>query len=197
METIDIIIAVLLAIGFISGLKDGLVKQAAGLIGLVAGLLLSKKLYLSVAAELTPLLGMSERTTQIVAFVLILIIVPLLCSLVAWLISKLLKGVGLGWINRLLGGAAGIVEYALFAGLIITAIESFDFRGHLLSSEKKEASVLYYPIYNVTGVLIDDVREQIEKWKEDDSDDAEPAPTVKDDKAPDTPSSMPSFEEVV
>ena len=195
MEIIDIIILVLLVIGFISGLKDGLVKQAAGLIGLVAGLLLGKKLYLFVAAQLTPLLGMSERTTQIVAFVLILIVVPLLFSLVAWLISKLLKGVGLGWINRLLGGVAGAVEYALFVGLVITAIESFDFMGHLLSREKKEASVLYYPIYNATGILINDVREHVEEWKHDHpTDEASPAPASVNDKSDDA---NPSFEEVV
>lgn len=198
MEVIDIIIAIIIAVGFIGGLKDGLVKQAAGLVGLVAGLLLSKKLYLSVAATLNPLLGMSERTTQIVAFILILIVVPLLFSLVAWLISKLLKSVGLGWVNRLLGGVAGILEHAVIVGLIITAIESFDFTGHLISQEKKDASVLYYPIYNVTGVLINDVREQIEDWKQEQKDkEADPETLDAKDETEDVDTPMPSFEEVV
>lgn len=198
MEAIDIIIVILLVIGFIGGLKEGVVNQVAGLVGLIVGLLLSKKFYLSVADTLTPLLGMSERTTQILAFVLILIVVPLLFSLVAWLISKLIKKVGLGWINRLLGSAAGILQSALFAGLIITAIESFDIARHLISHEKKEASALYYPLYNMTGVLINDVRAYIKDRKEEQKgDDAEPAPTGTDEKSEDADAPMPFFEELV
>ena len=194
MEVIDIIIAILLAIGFVGGLKDGLIKQAAGLVGLVAGLLLGKKLYLSVAAELTPLLGMSEHTTQVLAFVLILIVVPLLLSVVAWLISKFLKGIGLGWVNRLLGAVIGVLKYALLVGLVLTAIESFDFTGRLISQEKKDASVLYYPIYNVTGVLIDDVRERVDAWKQEQesTDDV-----LTRDKDGDSKPSMPSFEKTI
>ena len=40
MQTIDIIIAVLLVIGLVSGLRDGAVKQVAGLAGLIGGLLI-------------------------------------------------------------------------------------------------------------------------------------------------------------
>lgn len=155
----------MLAIGFITGVKQGLVKQAAGLVGLVLGLLLSKKLYLTVAAKLTPLLGMSERTGQIVAFVLILILVPMVFSVVALFISRLMKGMGLGWINRLVGGCIGLVEYMLCVGLLITLLETFDISGRFVDKQKKEASILYYPIYNISGVLINDVRKQIEECK--------------------------------
>ena len=36
MELIDIIVAVLLVIGLITGIKDGLVKRVLGLVGLIA-----------------------------------------------------------------------------------------------------------------------------------------------------------------
>lgn len=193
MEIIDIIIAVLLVIGLIAGLKDGFVKQVAGLVGFVAGLLVGKALYLSVAAELTPLLGTSEKTTQIIAFVLIMILVPLIFSVIAWLISKLLKSVGLGWLNRLGGGIVGMIEYALIAGLIIVGIESFDTHNVIVSKETKENSVFYYALGNTTGLLIKDVKEQIADWKERhgeaDADDADGCKEAKPD--------LQSFEEVI
>ena len=166
MELIDIIVSVLLVIGLITGIKDGLVKRVLGLAGLIAGLIIGKKIYLSVAAKLTPFLGTSEKTTQIIAFALILIVVPLIFSLIAWLIGNLLKTAGLGWVNRLLGGIIGVITNALFVGLLFVGIESFDTHETFLSHEKKEASIFFYPLYQTTGLLIKDVRAQIEHWKE-------------------------------
>jgi len=202
MEILDIIVLVLLVIGLITGMKDGLVKRVLGLVGLVAGLIIGKKIYLSVAEKLMPFLGMSEKTTQIIAFALILIIVPLIFSLIAWLIGNLLKTAGLGWVNRLLGGIIGVITNALFVGLIFVGIESFDTHEVMLSKEKKEASLFFYPLYQSTGLLIKDVRTQIERWKEahaEDAEDAEDAGNTEnsDDSDKSDKKDLQSFEEVV
>lgn len=161
METIDIIITVLLVIGLISGLRDGLVKQVAGLAGLIGGLLLGRAFYMPVGAWLTGVFGMSVEAAHITAFVLILVFVPLLFSVVGWLVSKLLSIICLGWVNRLLGGLVGVLKFALFAGIVITGIEFFDKRDGFISEEKKEASVFYYPIYNTTGIFFDGIKEEL------------------------------------
>ena len=161
METIDIIIAVLLAVGLISGLRDGLVKQVAGLAGLIGGLLLGRAFYMPVGAWLTGMFGMSVEAAHITAFILILILVPLLFSVVGWLVSKLLSIICLGWVNRLLGGLVGVLKFALFAGIVITGIEFFDKGDGFISEEKKEASVLYYPLYDATGIFFSGIKEEL------------------------------------
>ena len=145
MQTIDIIISALLLIGLISGLRDGLVKQIASLAGVIGGLLLGRAFYMPVGEWLIDVLGFSSEAAYVTAFILILIVVPLLFSLVGWLVSKLLSAICLGWINRLLGGLVGVLKFALLAGVIITGIEFFDKRDALLSAEAKETSALYYP----------------------------------------------------
>ena len=65
MQTIDIIIAILLAVGLIGGLRDGLVKQVAGLAGLIGGLLLDRAFYLPVGAWLVDTIGMSVQVAQV------------------------------------------------------------------------------------------------------------------------------------
>ena len=160
MQTIDIIICVLLVIGLISGLRDGLVKQVASLAGLICGLLLGRAFYMPVGGWLATTFSISSEAAHIAAFILILIIVPLLFSLVGWLVSKLLHAICLGWINRLLGGLVGMLKFALLAGVIITGIEFFDKHDTFIAKEKKEASVLYYPIYDVTSVFFNGVKEE-------------------------------------
>ena len=199
MELIDIIVTILLVIGLITGIKDGLVKRVLGLAGLIAGLIIGKKIYLSVAAKLTPFLGTSEKTTQIIAFALILIAVPLIFSLIAWLIGNLLKTAGLGWVNRLLGGFIGVITNALVVGLFFVAIESFDTHEALLSHEKKEASLFFYPLHQTTGLFIKDVRAQIEHWKEmhDEATDEESDEKTEEPEENTEKPELQSFEEIV
>ena len=161
MQTIDVIICVLLVIGLISGLRDGLVKQIAGLAGVIGGLLLGRMFYTPVGEWLATAFGMSEEASRVVAFIVMLLVVPLLFSLLGWLVEKLLRAVSLNWVNRLLGGLVGILKFALFAGVIITGIEFFDPRNMLLAEEKKEASVLYYPLRDVTGIFFDGLRQEL------------------------------------
>ena len=160
MQTIDIIIAVLLVIGLIGGLRDGLVKQVAGLAGLIGGLLLGRAFYMPLGEWMASVLSISDEAARITAFILILVIVPLLFSLVGWLVSKLLKAICLGWINRLLGGLVGVLKFALLAGVLITGVELFDKHGAIVSEDKKEASVFYYPIYDATSFFFDGIKEE-------------------------------------
>ena len=160
MQTIDIIIAVLLVIGLIGGLRDGLVKQVAGLAGLIGGLLLGRAFYMPLGEWMASVLSISDEAARITAFILILVIVPLLFSLVGWLVSKLLKAICLGWINRLLGGLVGVLKFALLAGVLITGVELFDKHGAIVSEDKKEASIFYYPIYDATSFFFDGIKEE-------------------------------------
>ncbi len=161
MQTIDIIISVLLVIGLLTGVRDGLVKQVAGLAGIIGGLLLGRMFYLPAGEWLGSALGISVEAAHITAFILILIIVPLLLSLVGWLVSKLLSAICLGWVNRLLGGLVGILKMLLFAGVVITGIELFDKHDTLVSEQKKEASIFYYPLHDATGIFFKGIKEEI------------------------------------
>ena len=144
------------------GLVKGLVKQVASLAGLVCGLLVGRAFYMPVGGFFVKIFKLSVEASHITAFVLILILVPLLFSLVGWLLSKLLSAISLGWINRLLGGLVGVLKFALLAGVIITGIEIFDQRDSLIAEEQKEASVLYYPIYEATGIFFDGIKEELQ-----------------------------------
>ncbi len=162
MQIIDIIISTLLVVGLLMGLVKGLVKQVASLAGLVCGLLVGRAFYMPVGGFFVKIFKLSVEASHITAFVLILILVPLLFSLVGWLLSKLLSAISLGWINRLLGGLVGVLKFALLAGVIITGIEIFDQRDSLIAKEQKEASVLYYPIYDATGIFFDGIKEELQ-----------------------------------
>ena len=163
MQIIDIIISILLAVGLFLGLRDGIVKQIATLVGLVVGLLVGKLCYTPVGDWLTGLFGMSSQVSRIVAFALIMVVVPLLFTLLGWLISKLLSAVSLGWLNRLLGGLVGVLKFSLFVGILITGVELFDVKDRVIAQPKKNASYFYYPIYKASSIFFDGVKGYVKK----------------------------------
>ena len=163
MGTIDTIICVLLITGFILGMCEGFVKQVASLAGLICGFLLGRLFYVPVGEWLISTLEFSPKTARVTAFILILIIVPLLFSLGGWLIAKLLEAIRFGWLNRVLGGVVGILKFALLTGVIITGIEFFNKEDAFIPKAQKETSILYYPLYNATGIFFNGIKGKIEE----------------------------------
>ena len=153
MTTIDIIILVIISIGILLGLVKGALKQLAGLLGLVVGLLAAKALYATAAAEVFSRVTDNMTVAQLLAFIAIWVIVPLLFWGVACALTKALDAICLGWINRLLGGVLGGVVHALLVSLVICVLEAVDTKNDLLSKGQKQESVLYYRMEPLAGLF--------------------------------------------
>ncbi len=147
---IDLIIAIVLAAGLLTGFMKGVIKQAFSLGGLVAGLLLGSVLSKPVAGLLLQSFRMSEKTAVIVAFVLILMIIPLAFTLLGGLLSKVMKAAKLGFADRLLGGLFGMLKFAIFIGLCIQLLEYTGFSDKFINQDEERQSKFYEPVRNVT-----------------------------------------------
>lgn len=153
MAAIDIIILAMIGVGAIGGLQKGFVKQMASIVGLIAGLLVARALFGTVAERLEPALGTSTTVAQVLAFVLIWVAVPLGFALVASLLTKALDAVHLGWLNRWLGSGLGALKYMILIGLAIHVMEYMDPKDEIISQTKKKESVLYYPMRDFSGIF--------------------------------------------
>lgn len=153
MAAIDIIILAMIGVGAIGGLLKGFVKQMASIVGLIAGLLVARALFGTVAERLEPALGTSTTVAQVLAFVLIWVAVPLGFALVASLLTKALDAVHLGWLNRWLGSGLGALKYMILIGLAIHVMEYMDPKDEIISQTKKKESVLYYPMRDFSGIF--------------------------------------------
>lgn len=159
MTTIDIVVLVVLGAGAVAGFVKGFLKQLAGLLGLVAGMLIAKALYATVAERFFLPLTDSLTMAQGIAFVVIWVAVPLAFLLVAMLLTKAMEAVALGWLNRLLGAGLGLLKSALLVSLFICVVEYVDTGNALFKKTKKQESVLYYPMEKFAGVFLPAARE--------------------------------------
>ena len=159
MQIIDIIILILLLAGAITGFRKGFIKQLASLAGLVVGLLAAKMLYGVVADKMIGTITENATFAHILAFVLIWIVVPILFTLVASLLTKAFEIISLGWLNRLLGAALGAVKWLLFISLFICVLEYIDSDNQIVNKETKETSQLYYPVKELAGLFMPAVKD--------------------------------------
>ncbi len=166
METIDMIIAGVFLLGAIQGFMKGLVRQVASLVGLVAGLFIARALFGAAGEYLAVKMGTSVGFGQVLAFFLIWMVVPIGLSIVAYMLTKTLEFIKLGFVNRWLGAGLGAIKYLLVASLFIQLVEFMDSKNELIAGTVKESSAFYYPLEKFSGVFMPAVKTVTEQLLE-------------------------------
>lgn len=162
MGVADYVILVLLACGLVNGLIEGLIRQAFSLGGLVLGLICGSFLYKPASDFFQGITaGIDDSTTQIVAFILILVTVPICCGLVGRVLSKLVKVAMLGPVDRLLGMGFGFLKWFLLIGLAMQFISMAGLEGWARQDGKDNPSVLYEPVRKSTDFCLHWIWDQV------------------------------------
>ncbi|HMF79008.1 MAG TPA: CvpA family protein [Bryobacteraceae bacterium] len=120
----DILIVVVVVASIATGVRAGFARVVIGLAATVVGFMAGFWSYRLVAAKLQPWIT-SKTTAEVVGFFLIFLGVVIIGSLLAALLSRLLKWVGLSWFNHLLGGAAGFFRGALMVAVLANVVVAF------------------------------------------------------------------------
>ncbi|MGA9667321.1 MAG: CvpA family protein [Gallionella sp.] len=110
MTGFDFVVFGILLLSASLGLWRGLVHELMALLGWPFALVLSKLL----AAYLAPLLPLKQETARlVVAYALVFIAALIVWSVLTKLLAKLLKAVGSGWSDKVMGGLFGLLRGAL------------------------------------------------------------------------------------
>ncbi|WP_373701536.1 CvpA family protein [Porphyromonas loveana] len=116
MNAIDLFILIVLAIGLVKGLFDGIIKQAVSLIAIVLATYGCALLAIPIESWIAPAFGLSQGVAHtfglIIGFLTILIIIPIAGKVV----TGLVKMSPIGILNHVAGGIAGIA----IAGILMS-----------------------------------------------------------------------------
>ena len=169
MSLVDIVLGVILLLGFYTGLKKGLFVTLASLIGLIAGVY--GAIYFShfAAAYLSDIFNWGEQTTNLAAFAVTFLVIVFVVSLAGKLLTKIADFAALGLINKLAGGVFNALKYAFIISVIFMFINaSTDISGFLISEEKKANSVLYEPIESLAPLLLPNLMAEVGNYQNSD-----------------------------
>lgn len=107
MTGFDFAVVAILLISVALGVKRGLVYEVLSLLGWPVAFLLSK----SFAGSIVFLMPVSQEMMRIMlAYVVMFIVALIVWGVLTWLLSRFVKAIGLGWLDRSLGGVIGILR---------------------------------------------------------------------------------------
>lgn len=126
MHWLDIAILAVLTVSALIGISRGLINQVFSVLALVVGLA-AGLLFYDVLAQALRARGVveNESMSNVIAFVLLVVVFYVLIQMLGWLTSKLIGTLRLGLLNRLAGGALGVVFGAITVTLIISSLSFF------------------------------------------------------------------------
>jgi membrane protein required for colicin V production len=128
-----------LAIGLITGMVKGLVRQVIELVGIVASFFVAILFSGWLAAILQDQVGMPYSPSLVVAFLLIAIGGMVGFHFIALAVQKIIHMTFLGWVDRVCGMAVGLIVAMLVTSLLIgAALElplPYDVRSEIANAE--------------------------------------------------------------
>ncbi len=117
MNWLDIVIIVLIAIPTLIGLRTGIIKAVLSLAGVIAGIILAGRFYVSLAGQLSFI--PQDNLARIAAFAIILVAVMIIAGVLASVLKWITSMVMLGWVNRLGGAVFGFLLGAVFCAALL------------------------------------------------------------------------------
>ncbi len=120
----DVLLVIVVAMSALAGLRSGLARVAIGLVAPIAGLLFGFWCYRIVGAKLAPYLS-STALADILGFLIIFFGILIAGSLLAALLSRLFRWIGLSWFDHFLGGVAGLLRGILMVAATAAILVAF------------------------------------------------------------------------
>ena len=162
MAILDIILIIPLGWLVFLGWKKGVIREAATLAGIVAGIWAAVHLSKLVAS----LLGLTGESAILIAFFISFVGALVLTYLLGRGIEKMVKSAHLSLANKLAGAVLGMAKALCVIAVVLNGIVLLDQKEELITPETREKSLLYKPVYNTGNLLISSLKDFIDEHKE-------------------------------
>lgn len=163
MTSLDIIILVILGFAFFIGYQQGLIKSVISLLGWVLGAYAAILFGEQMKDFLQKFFYLGENLMIWIGYLSVFLIVVFLLNLMSSLITKALKIMMMGTVNKILGGVFNVAKYLFvlsFINMLINASENYRF----LSPEQTESSTLYKPIASIAPAILPTIQQSWEEF---------------------------------
>ena len=173
MSYFDIIVGILLILAALKGLKNGFVKELAGLAALLLGIILAVQFSDAMAQLLSGLFY--SRHMGIIAFLVTFVVVVIGVHLLANLLHTLINAVALGIFNRLLGLVFGLLKAGFLISIVLLGLEVFGLEDAIVPPKEQYRSKLYPSVKNAAPMIFNLFEKDLDQLLPADKQDESPA----------------------
>ena len=160
MNFIDIVVVVVVIIGFILGFKDGCVRKLIGLVGFALAILLAAKYAFVIGQKINDYLGIEYYLSKIIAGIVIFFAVIILFAVLKRIVHPFDKVNNL--LNQIMGGLLGAIQILFFLSGVFFILNVFN-----TPPEKvRKNSLLYQKVYDIIPYTLNYINSYTPKTKE-------------------------------
>jgi len=157
----DWVLVAIVLVSMVRAFISGLVRAITGLFGFVAGFALASWTYVKLADNLRAQGWIvSEFVARMVAFLLIVVVVVLVIEFVGLYLRKLLRTIGMGPFDSLLGAAFGFARGCLVGIALLMGAATFAPRSEIVAKSVLRP-YLFTVVHDVSFLIPDYVQERI------------------------------------
>jgi membrane protein required for colicin V production len=124
LNWIDLLLLLVIGFSVLAGLAAGFARVGVGFIAMIVGLFCGFWFYGIVADYVLDYVS-SRAIASLIGFFVIFVGVLIVGAIVGRILAKFFKWVGLSWLDRLLGGAFGVVRGLVIAAGMVTVLLAF------------------------------------------------------------------------
>ncbi len=124
MNILDILIGIIVGFCLVRGIFRGIVKEIASIVGVFVGFFAAYTFYPDVGGWLSGFFN-DKSHLNIFSFLIIFTFMFLAVGFVGVILKNLLKGVALGWADRILGCTFGFVKAVLIVSVLLVSLTAF------------------------------------------------------------------------
>ncbi|MEA3465067.1 MAG: CvpA family protein [Thermodesulfobacteriota bacterium] len=119
MNALDITILVILALFIVKGALRGLIKEICSLLGLVVAAVVSFRFYVPLANQLEALSSLPSQLCVMIVLLLLFVLTMIIFSVLGAILSRFVKLMFLGGLNRVVGALFSLLQGTLVLALVL------------------------------------------------------------------------------
>ena len=155
MSYLDLFFGVVIAWGAYSGFSKGLIKELASILGVIFGIFLAKNYYPYLDIKLKPIFESEAGFISILSAILIFLFTIMVFKIIARFLTKFLKIIALGLLNRIIGSVFGIFKTILLLCILVFIFSNINNVTGLIKAEKLSQSFFYSKVEKINSLIIE------------------------------------------
>ena len=155
MSYLDLFFGIAIAWGAYSGFSKGLIKELASILGVIIGVFLAKNYYPYLDIKLKPIFESEAGFISILSAILIFLLTIMVFIIIAKFLTKFLKIIALGLLNRIIGSVFGIFKTVMLLCILVFIFSNINNVTGIIKAEKLSQSFFYSKIEKINSFIIE------------------------------------------
>ncbi len=154
MNFLDILLIVPIGYAAYQGFKHGFIIELFTLLALLVGIYVGIHFSDFTATWLKTTFSWDSPYLPVVAFTITFLGIGAMIYFAGKMIEKMVKVVHLTPVNKVFGILFAVLKMLYFLSVILVLIESYDEKGGFFPAKTKNASLLYFPVRNISTTTV-------------------------------------------